>query len=127
MNLLNSNGNKTLAPSRNIKERLLEDEIQDLRSIHQDSFEAFDRIVATLKKMINYRNDHKGEERNDIQIQNIFLQDLGNIEESFLEITGDLESDHELYTSTISFRNTEKNIENQSFKKMMKTYETFKE
>ena len=63
MNLLNSNGGKTLAPNRNIKERLLEEEIDSLRDIHQDSFDAFDKIVSTLKKLSNYRNEHKDKER----------------------------------------------------------------
>ena len=44
-----------------------------------------------------------------------------------LDISGELETDHELYTSTSAFRNAEKNIDNQNFKLMMKGYEDFKE
>lgn len=87
MNLLNKNGGKTSAPQRNIKERLLEEEIANLRSIHQQSFDAFDRIVFTLKKMISYKTEHSGEERNEVEIQNTFIEDLGMIEEIFLAIS----------------------------------------
>lgn len=52
---------------------------------------------------------------------------MGNIEETLLEINDELEEDHELYTSTTSFRNAEKLLENTNFKKIMKSYEDYKE
>lgn len=58
---------------------------------------------------------------------NNFLEDLSSIEDSFISLIENAESDRELYSSSVMFRDSEKNLETIFFKKMMKSHEDFKE
>lgn len=73
MSLISSNGGKTCQPDRSLKEKILNEEIQSLRDVHQQSFETFDKVVLTLKKIINYKNEHIDQELNEVDIKNSFL------------------------------------------------------
>lgn len=57
MNLLGNTGTKTTIPEKNIKETLLNEEICRLREIYQDASEALEKVIATLKKMMNYQHE----------------------------------------------------------------------
>lgn len=86
MSLISSNGGKTCQPDRSLKEKILNEEIQSLRDVHQQSFETFDKVVLTLKKIINYKNEHIDQELNEVDIKNSFLENLSSMEESLLSL-----------------------------------------
>ncbi len=86
MSLISSNGGKTCQPDRSLKEKILNEEIQSLRDVHQQSFETFDKVVLTLKKIIKYKNEHIDQELNEVDIKNSFLENLSSMEESLLSL-----------------------------------------
>ena len=56
MNLLGNNGNKTTNFCNSMKEKLLKEEIESLRNLHQQSCFIFDKVVLLLKKILTYKS-----------------------------------------------------------------------
>lgn len=127
MSLLGTQGGRTSTAEKSIKEGLLNEEIAKLREVYQDSSTASEKVLAVLRKIIAYHKDNPNVPYDDIASLNHFMEDLSSIEDSFISLIENCEADRELFVSSVIFRDSDKQISTNFFKKMMKSNEDFKE
>ena len=127
MSLLGAQGGRTSTAEKSIKEGLLNEEIAKLREVYQDSSTASERVLAVLRKIIAYHKANPDIPFDDIATLNHFMEDLSSIEDSFISLIENCEADRELFVSSVIFRDSDKQLSTNFFKKMMKSHEDFKE
>ena len=126
MSLLGAQGGRTFA-EKSIKEGLLNEEIARLRDVYQDNSAASEKVLVVLRKIIAYHKANPEVPFDDIATLNHFIEDLSSIEDSFISLIENCEADRELFVSSVIFRDSDKQLTTNFFKKMMKSHEDFKE
>lgn len=127
MSLLSAQGGRTSTAEKSIKEGLLNEEIAKLREVYQDSSAASEKVLAVLRKIIAYHKENPNVPFDDISTLNHFMEDLSSIEDSFISLIENCEADRELFVSSVIFRDSDKQLTTNFFRKMIKSHEDFKE
>ena len=84
-------------------------------------------MLTVLRKTIAYNKANPDVPFGDITTLNHFMEDLSSIEDSFISLIENCEADQELFVSSVIFRDSDKQLSTNFFKKMMKSHEDFKE
>ena len=86
-NIIANSGGKTTKAHRTIKERLINEEAQRRRYVHQDIQEALKKIMNLLKKVTNFKATSGEIDPADTEIvREYFLTNLVDIEESLISL-----------------------------------------